>query len=122
MKYAIAMAKEGGEIVSSALGTEIMQNEGCTMTDCAFANVRLPLDFQTVAGGEASVAMQVEDWMSKVLVDDYDTFICLGFYNKTWWARLSGQIYLNAEDFKRAANVLKVLCERVREREWQTGQ
>ena len=42
MKYAIAMAKEGGEIVASTLGTEIMQNEA-------------------------------------------------------WWARLSGQIYLNAE-------------------------
>ncbi|KAF2787896.1 PLP-dependent transferase [Melanomma pulvis-pyrius CBS 109.77] len=122
MKYAIAMAKEGGEIVASTLGTEIMQNESCTMTNYTFANVRLLLDFQTVAEEEASAAMQVEDWMSKVLVDDYDTFICLGLYNKAWWARLSGQIYLNAEDFERAANVLQVLCERVRRREWQTEE
>lgn len=122
MQYCNAIAKRGGEIVSSALGTDVMQNEDGTLTDCAFANVRLPLDYQAVAGGDAGAAGEVEEWLSNVLVEEYGTFMNFGFYGEKWWVRLSGQVYLDGSDFEWAADLLKEVCARVVKGDWKSGK
>lgn len=63
-------------------------------------------------------AQKVWSWMTKVLVDDYQTFIPLFYHAGRFWARLSAQIYLDMDDFEWAGNTLKLLCERVARREY----
>jgi len=46
-------------------------------------------------------------------VKDYDTMIPTKFYAGAIWSRLSGQIYLEVEDFEWAANSLQEMCQRV---------
>lgn len=58
-------------------------------------------------------------WMTKVLVDDYQTFIPLFYHDGRFWARLSAQVYLDMDDFEWAGETLKVLCERVAGREYE---
>lgn len=63
-------------------------------------------------------AQKVWSWMTKVLVDDYQTFIPLFYHAGRFWARLSAQIYLDMDDFEWAGDTLKLLCERVARREY----
>lgn len=66
----------------------------------------------------AEDAERIWTWMTKVLVDDYQTFIPLFYHDRRFWARLSAQVYLDADDFEWAGETLKVLCERVARREY----
>ncbi|KLJ08103.1 hypothetical protein EMPG_16446 [Blastomyces silverae] len=120
MQYSTAIAKEGGQIVSLALGTEVMQNGDGTLTDCAFANVRLPLDYHVIASGDPAAAGQVEEWMSNVLVEKYETFMSFAFYDEQWWVRLNEQVYLDVSDFEWAADLWKKVCGRVMNGDWKT--
>jgi len=90
-----------------------MENAEGTLTRCNFANVRLPLDFATLAGGETQKAVKIAQWISRTLVDEYDTFIAIIFYGGALWARLSAQIYLTMDDWEWGGNVLKQVCQRV---------
>jgi len=117
MEYNNNLAKEGAKLIAKILGTEIIDNETHTLTNCALVNVALPLKtsndkipgVNTVKpdfGWEATV------WMSKLLNDEYDTFIAIMYFQDQWWARMSGQVYLDMEDFEWAGKVLKEVCER----------
>lgn len=106
-------AREAGKLVADILSTEVMQNAEGTLTRCNFANVRLPLDFATLAGGETQKAVKIAQWISSTLVDEYDTFIAIIYYGGALWARLSAQIYLTMDDWEWGANVLKQVCQRV---------
>lgn len=57
-------------------------------------------------------------WMTKVLVDEYQTFIPTYFHDGRFWARLSAQVYLDGDDFVWAGKTLKTLCERVANKEY----
>nr|POE94435.1 hercynylcysteine sulfoxide lyase [Quercus suber] len=82
MSYNFALARRAGAIVAAALGTEILENDDGTLGNCAFSNVRLPLDAATLAGvhGDVGKAIQVAQWINQVLVEEYDTFLALLFY------------------------------------------
>ncbi|KAI9816265.1 MAG: hypothetical protein M1827_001866 [Pycnora praestabilis] len=115
MAYNTDLAKEAGQRVASILGTEVLQNEEGTLTNCCFANVRLPLAISSSPGlgvkeADAFAAVQ---WMCKTMIDESNTFMAIVFYGGAFWFRLSGQIYLELSDFEWAAGVLKGLCERV---------
>lgn len=64
-------------------------------------------------------AQRIWSWMTKVLVDDYQTFIPLFYHGGRFWARLSAQVYLDMDDFDWAGETLKLLCERVARREYE---
>jgi hypothetical protein len=90
------------------------------LRSCAFANVLLPLTVarsSTPAAGEIPPedVRLVTDWLQSTLVEKHDTFIAVMFYKKSWWVRLSGQIYLEVGDFEWAGNVLKNLCHEVKQ-------
>lgn len=64
-------------------------------------------------------AQRIWSWMTKALVDDYQTFIPLFYHGGRFWARLSAQVYLDMDDFEWAGETLKLLCERVARREYE---
>lgn len=52
-------------------------------------------------------------WIIERTLIDFDIPIMTKFHAGAIWIRLSGQIYIEMQDFERAAEVLKGLCERV---------
>lgn len=126
-----ALAREGGQRAAEIMGTEVLDNASRSLTRCAMVNVALPLavqrpDGETLAHTSSILATVPEadmaaatNWILKVLMDEYKTFVALYVYNDRWWARLSAQVYLELDDFEWAGRTLKTLCERVAEGEYQ---
>jgi selenocysteine lyase/cysteine desulfurase len=121
IEYNTKLAKQGGQLVAKILGTEVMDNSTNTLTDCCLVNVRLPL----IAGAEKLPGVSTVDplygdtalqWMERKLSDDHKTFIAIAFFQNQWWARLSGQIYLDVSDFEWAGQKLKEISERAGEK------
>lgn len=129
MRYCQTLAREGATLVARKLGTEVLENKVGTLGgECCLSNVRLPISVATAkhhaaAAGisEEDVGAKVRDWMSKVAIDEYGTFVMSLFYGGAWWVRLSGQIYLDMRDMEWAAGMLGEVCKRVGEGEW-TGE
>ena len=117
--YMQHLARRAGQIVSSILKTEILENEEESLGVCSFANVRLPLSFEELAGSDEKKALEICQWIQKTSATDYNTFIVVVFFGGAWWTRLSAQIYLTEEDFQWAGRVLDELCARVRKGEWR---
>ncbi|KAK6417605.1 hypothetical protein LTR95_017305, partial [Oleoguttula sp. CCFEE 5521] len=117
--YLDDLAQKAGKIVSTKLGTDILDNDEHSLTKCFFNNVRLPLDYQEDAGGDFATAVTIAQWMSRVLVEEYDTFMAFLVHDDIWWVRLSAQIYLVEADFEWSADILEKLCARVKEGEWK---
>lgn len=118
-QYIQHIAGVAASIVSAALGTKTMENETGTLSHCSMRNVSLPLSYHDVAGNDLATAVRVAQWMSKILVDEYDTFMAILIHNDEWWVRLSGQVYLTKEDFEHGAGILRELCVRVKAGEWR---
>ena len=121
-KYCFELARRGGVRMAEILGTEVMDNSTCTLSECCFTMVKLPLTFakhqsktDQVADRQLKVLdpeegpMVVKDMMHK-LMHEYDTWIPGKFYNGAAWMRISSQVYLELADFEWAAGVLKKLC------------
>jgi selenocysteine lyase/cysteine desulfurase len=124
-KYCQDLAQAGGKLAAQELGTEVLENSTGTLGKCALVNVRLPIDvakakaFAAQAGmEEADVWAGVRDWFAKTLIDEYGTFIQSLYFGDAWWARLSGQVYLDMQDMAWAAETLKKICERINKGEW----
>ncbi|KAF2722881.1 PLP-dependent transferase [Polychaeton citri CBS 116435] len=119
--YLQHLARRAGDIVSTALGpgAAILENEERTLGRCAFATVRLPLDYQQLTGGDSALGYQCWDWIRNTLIHEYKTFIPPVFYNGSFWVRLSAQVYLDEDDFVWGANVLKEICKRAQKGEWK---
>lgn len=120
--YIHHLAKKSGTIVSDILGTEILENESGTLGNCCFSNVRLPLSASQLAGSDTGKRMEIGQWIAKVLIEEYDTFIAIIFFGDAWWVRLSAQVYLTEEDFVWAGNTLKEVCGRVDNGEWKQSK
>jgi len=120
MAYCVGLARRGGDRLAEMLGTEVLENEEGSLTkDSAMVNMRLPLESE---GGAAikvggSGPMGVVYWISKAMVEEYNTFMAVQYHGDAWWVRLSGQVYLQMEDIEWGAGVLLQLCERVRKGE-----
>jgi selenocysteine lyase/cysteine desulfurase len=117
IEYNTKLAQEGGKVIAKMLGTEVMDNSTHTITNCCLVNIRLPLTaspakttgVNTVDPVHGMTAMQ---WMQRRLVEEHKTFIAIYFFQNQWWARLSGQVYLDMSDFEWAGKRLKEVCER----------
>jgi hypothetical protein len=123
--YCQDLVKEGAKLVARELGTEVLENKTRSLGSCAMANIRLPLDLSKAKGfaaqagiEEEDVGSTVRDWMGKTFIDEYGTFVQSLFYAGAWWARLSGQVYLDMDDMQWAAETLRKICERVDTGEW----
>lgn len=125
LKYCETLAQEGAKLVAKELGTEVLENQTETLGRCCLSNVRLPIsvpkakDIAAKAGIEENdVGSTVRDWIGKVTLDEYATFIQTFFHKGAWWVRFSGQVYLEMKDMEFAAETLKEVCERVEAGEW----
>lgn len=138
MAYLRESAKQGGDVVARMLGTGVMEDrDGGRLRDCAFANVCLPIRvLETGAEGEGrggevrkgEEEIQEEDvgtvvnYIQSTLVKEFGTFVsCFGYKGRVW-ARLSGMVYLEEEDWEWCGDVLGRVCERVVKGEWKVGE
>ncbi|KAJ5173415.1 hypothetical protein N7492_006008 [Penicillium capsulatum] len=129
MEYCRDLANQAADIVAAALGTEVLQEpdlkpgEISQMRQCAMTTVRLPIavadDPATVkAPGKYIVvtpaeALLVSTQIQNELLGNYNTFVPV-FQHGSWlWTRLSGQIFLDTNDFQWLACVLCDLCKHV---------
>ncbi|KAI1374026.1 putative aminotransferase family protein [Hypoxylon crocopeplum] len=114
--YCHNMAQRSAVVAADILGTDIMDCAGSCLRDCSFANVRLPLELGTNSPGKVDpeYADKVSDWFKVTGIRESGMYFQTVFYRDVWWWRISGMIYVGVEDFRRGAEVLKGLCERVR--------
>lgn len=139
-KYLHTIAQEGGDVVAQIVGTDVMQEPGLSnpfqesdIRRCAMVNVRMPLAFKDDKEVNPHVpdpssspfsllsmkdAKPVCEWMQSRLIMEYDTFAKFYPHGGWLWLRLSGQIYLEIEDFEWIGNIARILCERVGSGEW----
>jgi selenocysteine lyase/cysteine desulfurase len=112
LEYIQEIARKGGDKVAEILGTEVMNNEEGTTRKCAFANVRLPVDMSLVEDGDGIQGRSVfrDYFEERLMQEDYDTFLAICWHGGAWWVRLSGQIYLDLEDFEWVGEALKKVC------------
>lgn len=105
-KHCFDVARLGGAKAAEILGTEVLGAgfEGSSMTECAFANVRLPLKFRggdAVADGEAyevEDAGDIKKWLNITALKEFDTYLQIAMHGNAMWVRLSGQIYVEVGD------------------------
>ncbi|KAJ5760960.1 hypothetical protein N7520_008116 [Penicillium odoratum] len=126
LKYIRKMAFEGGNIVAQILGTDVLGEPGtdktspCRMRDCAFANVRLPFLIEDSEAGATeavqwpvlsiSQAKKLAPRLQEHIITDHSVAVALFVYDSALWIRLSGQIYLELDDFRWLGELLKRLC------------
>ncbi|KAH0842973.1 hypothetical protein AYO21_03312 [Fonsecaea monophora] len=117
-EYCTSLAKKAEEILVETLGTETFDIPETHRV--FFAHVRLPIS----VGEGADYDMSLKDvpamtqFMNKELGERYRTFFYVLFYRGAWWIRLSATVYVDLEDCKYAAFVLKDLSERIRRKEF----
>lgn len=123
--YCSTLVNLAAKHVAGVLGTEVLDNETRTLSQCAMANIRLPISVTKVqetasrSGLEhGEMGLLVRDWIGETAIDGYKTFFQTFFYSGAWWVRLSGQVYLDMHDFEWAAQTLKTICERVEKGDW----
>jgi selenocysteine lyase/cysteine desulfurase len=97
------LAKRGGRRVAEILGTEVLDNESGTLTNCGMVNVALPVVLDVEQG----------QWLLQTLMSDYHTFVAVFQHRGRSWARLSAQVYLDMDDFEWAGRTLGEVCQRV---------
>ncbi|KAI9726704.1 MAG: hypothetical protein M1834_008639 [Cirrosporium novae-zelandiae] len=126
-KYCRDLAAKAGQILAHRFGTTILDNTTHTHTKCFFSNVKLPLELGKKPNNEGESeeielkrehAALVGQWIGKVLVEEFDTFVATCFHTDAWWVRLSGMVYLEEGDFEWVGGVLEGVCERVRKGEF----
>ena len=119
MDHCRKLSSEGGQMMAKILGTEVMENSKGSLCQCAFSNVRLPLQF---GSGRDEIpkeyATKVQQWIAGHLIQDHDTYANTYFHAGFLWTRLSGQIYLEVDDFVRGAKAFEELCSRIRAGEY----
>jgi hypothetical protein len=127
-RYCYELARLGGAKAAEILGTDVMGAgfEGSGMNECCFANVRLPLNFQTHDGNtgegkgkvfKAEEAGKIGKWINVTAAKEFDTYLQIAFHADAMWVRLSAQIYLEVADFEWVGYRLEELCGRVQKGE-----
>ncbi|ORZ09240.1 PLP-dependent transferase [Absidia repens] len=103
-EYCHQLAVDGGKEVANILGTEVMENEEKTLT-VAMVNVRLPL----VPNQRYSENDIVQAFIDKLLYQ-HNCMAPAYFHNKTWYTRLSAQVYNDLDDFRLVGKALLAVC------------
>jgi hypothetical protein len=113
----------GGKRVAEILGTEVLDNRTGSLTQCCFANVRLPLEFKVSGstregeGFDMEEAGKIGKWLNVTAAKEFDTYLQIAFVSGALWVRLSGQIYLELGDFEWVVLRLRELCGRIQKSE-----
>ncbi len=117
-EYCTSLAKKAEQILVDTLGTETF--DILETNRVFFAHVRLPISVGEGTGFDVPLSdvPSITQFMNKEFVERYRTFPYVLFYRGAWWVRLSVTVYVDLDDCKYAATVLKELSERVRGRDY----
>ena len=126
MAYLWELNKKGSRLIADHLKTEVLENKAGTLTNCAMANVALPVWIgDDTESDNARVVVPTDksdgvlQWMTETLMRDYRTFLVVFIHRGQYWIRISAQVYLELEDYQWAASVLETLSRRVAQREYE---
>ncbi|KAI1265693.1 putative aminotransferase family protein [Xylariaceae sp. FL1019] len=117
------VTREAADAVATIFSTEVMDCPDSCIRDCSLHNVRLPVKLTKEEG--STNAIHVDDvakvvlWFKIMGVKESGMYFQTCAYRNSMYWRLSGQIYVDVEDFRRGAAVLKGLCERAMEGEYR---
>ena len=112
--YCVQLAKNGGDRAATVFGTEVMDNKAGTLRECAFANVRLPLEY---GDGEGKIPLDDVGKVAQFIASNsaqLKTFFAIIFYSGAHWWRISTQAYLEMADIEWGIQTMSKLCERAR--------
>ncbi|KAF4556921.1 Hercynylcysteine sulfoxide lyase-like protein 2 [Elsinoe fawcettii] len=124
-QYCFGLAKDGGRTVANTLGTEVLDNKSGTLSQCCFAMIRLPIQFDhespsighsntlTPSLPSAQDGPAIVKWIMETLMTDHNTWVPGKFFQGAAWVRISAQTYLELSDFEWIASILKDLSARV---------
>ncbi|ERS96766.1 isopenicillin N epimerase [Sporothrix schenckii 1099-18] len=124
--YCFDLVRKGSDRVAAKLGTEVMDNPRSNIRACYLNNVRLP--FKVSSDGnddtdpEAVPLNRFEEmlgWLTAYSAKKYDTYFRITYYEGHPWVRLSGQVYLEPEDFDWAGDVLLDLVAQIKTGDWK---
>jgi selenocysteine lyase/cysteine desulfurase len=120
MEYCSNLAKTAAKHAAQVWGTEVLENSTNTLGNCCMSNIRLPLSLSSIQQLAAAKGVETEgienvvrEWISRLLADEYHTFIMVRWYAGAFWVRFSGQVYLEEADFEWGTKTLSEVCERV---------
>ncbi|KAK5624876.1 hypothetical protein RRF57_000592 [Xylaria bambusicola] len=125
-QYCQSIVRKGAEAALSIFETEIMDSPDSRIRECYFANIRLPLEMaaegEEVYKGNGKIPLshgaRVIQWFRETGVRESGCYTQLYVYYGAMWWRMSGMVYVDEEDFRKAAEMLKGLCERAARREY----
>jgi selenocysteine lyase/cysteine desulfurase len=119
-QHCTQLSRKGGQRVAEILGTKVLDNVSNSLTLCCMVNILLPLRKPTsgydslVRTTGAPTIITVTYWMQQTMIGRFKTLMPVFPFQDSWWARLSGQIYLEESDFEWAGWTLKNLCMMLR--------
>lgn len=126
--YLWDLNKKGAALVASLLSTNVLENRTGTLTNCSMANVRVPIwvGSKGDGAGAGDIVIPQEDaaavfqWLEKVQVEEYLTFMAFFIRWGRFWVRLSAQVYLDMEDYEWTGKTIMEMCDRVGKGEYKT--
>ncbi|KAI1073829.1 putative aminotransferase family protein [Whalleya microplaca] len=129
--YCHSVTQRSAAVAAEILGTDIMDCPGSCLRNCFFANIRLPLKLDTEDTSSLASeprqgkvdpkhAAKVSDWFKSTGVRESGIYFQTLLYRASWWWRISGMVYVEEADFRKGAEVMRGLCERVRKGEHVT--
>ncbi|GAM91313.1 hypothetical protein ANO11243_093620 [Dothideomycetidae sp. 11243] len=118
--YIIDLAQQGGRIVATMLGTEVMENAEGTLGNCGMTNVRLPISMNDGDSSDPGQGDKIAAWVNRTMNVEHGIAVNAFPYAGACWVRLSGQIYLELDDFERAGLALHQVCGKVNRGEWDS--
>jgi selenocysteine lyase/cysteine desulfurase len=110
MAYCNGIVRQGTRRVAEILGTDVLGDE--KQRECPMAMVRLPIRLGTDVAVEHEKL--VGPFIERSCFDRHHTFVPVTFHNGNWWVRLSGQVYLDIDDFDRVGTFLYQICNAVK--------
>jgi hypothetical protein len=113
-EYCRDLAVQGGQAAAEILGTSVLGIEGSHYI-ANMVNVRLPLSVPDESSPThvEELAAQRDALLDRLFERDCFPypFILTSRGRKQWWCRFSAQIYLDLDDFRQGALILKEICE-----------
>lgn len=128
LAYLWDLNKRGIAKVAEILDTSYLENKAGTLTNCAMANVTLPLwvgERGRERAPEGHTVLRKEkantafNWIQMTLVEEYKTSMAVYYWRDRFWVRISAQVYLDMEDYEWAGRTLKEVCARVAKEEFR---
>ena len=120
MNYCIELARKGGDRAAEAFGTEVLDNKAKTLRGCAFANVRLPLEY---GEGEGKIPVKDAGKVAQFIAAESanaQTFFAIIFFREAHWWRLSAQAYLDMDDIEWGIKTMLKITTRAQNGEYAT--